>query len=102
MYRTKNLINIVLLSIMFTLALAAEVFGTDSVAVTGVLTQDSEGAMELQTPDFIYLIQGNVPESLVGKPVTLSGRLVSGEQGSRWIIVTAVIENMETKDRAGK
>ena len=102
MCRTSNLSGIVVLAVLFILGLAAEVFGSESVTVTGVLSQDSEGALELQTPDIIYFVQGNLPESLVGKAVTLSGRLARGEQGTRWIIVRDCAEAIETANGSGR
>jgi hypothetical protein len=102
MCRTSSLSSVVVLAVLFILGLAAEVFGSESVTVTGVLAQDSEGALELQTPDFIYFVQGSLPESLVGKSVTLSGRLARGEQGTSWIIVTDGAEAIETANGSGR
>ena len=102
MLGTKSFAATATFMVLFMLGLAAEVLGVEATSLTGLLLQDSEGAMELQTQDFTYLVQGNLPESLVGKTVVLSGRLARGEQGTRWIIVTEYIEKSDTANGSGK
>ncbi|MEW6264967.1 MAG: hypothetical protein AB1641_17975 [Thermodesulfobacteriota bacterium] len=66
---------------------AAESSTTTAVTLTGYLLQTSDSSLVLQTDTGEYIIEGCLPEDLIGFKVRLIGLIETGEDGVPYLMV---------------
>lgn len=70
--------------LLFGLASATQ--AADSVTLTGVL-QDTDDGLVLQVGADRYLVEGNVPDWLVGNQVKVTGTVETDNEGLKYFII---------------
>ncbi len=85
MRKSKTILSCLLI-LGLILVLAGPLMATESVTLTGYL-QDSDDGLVLKAGGETYLVEGNVPDWLVGQQIRVIGLVETDDQGYKYFII---------------